>query len=204
MIYDVVRKNEIYYADLGDQENNIVVIIQNDIGNKYSTTTIVAVIEFVEKKPIINFNKIYTIEKKRLTRKINKIIPNQIIEIGLRKSLFKKEDKENNRGKIVFVNLEKGIGSEQSGKRPVILLQNKFHNNSIIVAMITSVMQKRNLPVHYVIDSEISKLPHKSIILLEQLKSVNKDNFIKYVSQINDADMMSIDNCLKISLGINF
>lgn len=119
--------------------------------------------------------------------------------------------KENNekidikRGEIYFADLgDLGIGSEQKGKRPVLVIQNDTGNTystTTIVAVITK-QEKNNLPVHYKINKEISNLPENSLILLEQIKTISKCRLKEKVSQLPKEVMNNIDKKIKISLGL--
>jgi len=110
------------------------------------------------------------------------------------------------RGEIYFANLEKGIGSEQNGVRPVLILQNDIGNMyspTTIVALITSINKKMDLPVHVKLHKEVSKLPHDSVILLEQIRTIDKERLLQRVSQLDSKTMALINQRLLISLGVD-
>jgi len=99
--------------------------------------------------------------------------------------------------------LEQTIGSEQGGTRPVIILQNDTGNKyspTVIVATITSRMNKAKLPTHVEISQDF--LPKKSVVLLEQIKTIDKSRLIKYLGQVDSKTLTKIDNSAKISLSL--
>ncbi|MDF2879531.1 MAG: PemK family transcriptional regulator [Clostridiaceae bacterium] len=109
------------------------------------------------------------------------------------------------RGEIYFADLGEGIGSEQNGIRPVLILQNNIGNTyspTTIVAVITSIIKKTDLPVHIKLDKEISYLPQNSIVLLEQIKTIDKSRLLEKVSKLDDSLIELINKKLKISLGL--
>lgn len=110
------------------------------------------------------------------------------------------------RGDIFFADMGDGIGSEQKGVRPVLVLQNDVGNKyspTTIVALITSISKKMNLPVHHEIRKEISHLPQDSIILLEQIRTIDKARLLKKVSTLEGINMDTINQKILISLGMN-
>ncbi len=109
------------------------------------------------------------------------------------------------RGEIYFAKIEEGVGSEQCGMRPVLILQNDIGNKfspTTIVALITKIKKKVELPTHYKVEKEDSNLPHNSVVLLEQIKTIDKKRLRKKVSKLNDEIMQEIDNKIMISLGL--
>lgn len=117
-----------------------------------------------------------------------------------------KEIKIVKRGEIYFGDLGEGIGSEQNGIRPILILQNDIGNKyspTTIVCLITSISKKLNLPVHYRIPKEVSSLPHDSVILLEQIRTIDKKRLIRKISTLDKEMMEDIDRRLKISLGLS-
>jgi mRNA interferase MazF len=110
------------------------------------------------------------------------------------------------RGEIYFANLEDGIGSEQNGFRPVLIIQNDVGNKyspTTIGALITSMTKKLDLPVHFEIKKEDSCLPQDSVVLLEQIRTIDKRRLIKRISKLDSSIMKNIDERLKISLGLH-
>lgn len=109
------------------------------------------------------------------------------------------------RGDIYFTTLEDGIGSEQSGRRPVIIVQNDLGNlysNTVIVVPVTSA-GKKPMPTHVKLGREYG-LFRESIALAEQIMTLDKRRLGEYVGQIDDIKMVEIDDALKASLGIDY
>lgn len=110
------------------------------------------------------------------------------------------------RGQIYLADLEPTIGSEQGGTRPVLILQNNIgnkHSPTTIVAAITSkIFTKHTLPTHYQIFAN-EGLTQNSIVLLEQIRVIDKARILRYLDSLSEADMLKIDQKLVVSLGIN-
>lgn len=110
------------------------------------------------------------------------------------------------RGQIYYADLETTIGSEQGGVRPVLIVQNnmgnKYSPTTIIVAMTSRVYTKHNLPTHHFISSSVG-LKHNSIVLLEQIRTIDKARLRDYIGEITHDDMQQIERKLIVSLGIN-
>lgn len=116
-----------------------------------------------------------------------------------------KESQLVRRGEIYFADMGEGIGSEQNGIRPVLVLQNDVGNKyspTTIVALITSISKKMNLPVHFEIRKETSNLPQDSVVLLEQIRTIDKQRLLKKVSHLTDDQMETINRKILISLGM--
>ena len=109
------------------------------------------------------------------------------------------------RGDMYYADLGKGIGSEQKGYRPVLIIQNNTGNknsSTVIVAAITSKINiKPNLPTHYLIGTE-SGLKYTSLILLEQIFTIDKARLQEYIGHIKNENFEAINNALSISIGI--
>lgn len=108
------------------------------------------------------------------------------------------------RGDIYMANLNPYKGSEQGGKRPVIVLQNNKGNRygpTLIVAPITSKLYKTELPTHYIL-KEVRGLPDESLVLLEQIKTIDKKRVMNYVGKVSEEQMEEIDKQILVSLGI--
>ena len=110
------------------------------------------------------------------------------------------------RGDIYFVKLEAGVGSEQNGARPVVILQNDVGNKfspTVIVASITSrVGIKAKLPTHYFINTE-DGLQAPSIILLEQIRTIDKKRLDSYIGHLSQKNIDGVNEAVLISLGFN-
>ncbi len=110
------------------------------------------------------------------------------------------------RGDIFYANLNPVIGSEQGGVRPVLILQNDIGNKyspTTIVAAITSRIKKAKLPTHVELDSEHFLLDKDSVILLEQVRTIDKRRLKEKVAHLDEATMNKIDEALQISLGLS-
>ena len=109
------------------------------------------------------------------------------------------------RGDMYYANLGRGIGSEQEGYRPVVIIQNNVgnkHSPTVIIASITSKTGvKAKLPTHYYIDAEDGlKLP--SIVLLEQLRTVDKRRLGNFIGHLSEKHICGINHALAVSIGL--
>ena len=98
---------------------------------------------------------------------------------------------------------EKADSSVQGGTRPVIVLQNNSGNRSsptVIVAPITSKLEKPHLPTHVVLGQ--SNLPKQSMVLLEQVMTIDQKLLIKEYGEIGEQDRKSVERALKVSFGL--
>ncbi len=108
------------------------------------------------------------------------------------------------RGEIYLADLSPVIGSEQGGERPVLILQNDVGNRfspTTIVAAITG-REKVQMPTHVFIPCD--ELPKASVVLLEQIRTIDKCRLKRYVGRTDKTVMLKIDHALAISLGINY
>lgn len=114
--------------------------------------------------------------------------------------------KDIKRGEILYVDIDRhGVGSEQAGIRYSVCLQNDIGNRfspTIIVAFITSKLTKAKLPIHVEIPKEKFGLPLDSVVLLEQVRTLDKRRIIKRVGTLDDIMMYKIDKALGTSLGV--
>lgn len=109
------------------------------------------------------------------------------------------------RGDIFYADLSPVVGSEQGGIRPVLVIQNDIGNKyspTIIVAAITSQINKAKLPTHVEISAPEYGLPKDSVVLLEQVRTIDKKRLREKIGRFNDEMMAKVDECLKISLGL--
>jgi mRNA interferase MazF len=108
------------------------------------------------------------------------------------------------RGDIFYADLSPVVGSEQGGHRPVLIIQNdigNYHSPTVIVAAITCKIEKAKLPTHV----EISKsygLEKDSVILLEQIRTIDKRRLTSLVTTVPEEIMKKVDKALRISLGL--
>lgn len=109
------------------------------------------------------------------------------------------------RGDIFYADLGGGIGSEQKGYRPVLIIQNNVGNKyspTVIVASITSkVGVKAKMPTHYFVNTE-SGLEAPSVVLLEQIRTIDKKRLDSYIGHLSDTHINCIDKALAISVGL--
>ena len=108
------------------------------------------------------------------------------------------------RGDIFYADLSPVVGSEQGGVRPVIVIQNNVGNKyspTIIIAAITSQINKARLPTHIEISAPHFGLPKDSVVLLEQIRTIDKKRLREKIGRFNDDMMEKIDEGLRISLG---
>ncbi len=109
------------------------------------------------------------------------------------------------RGYIFFADLSPVVGSEQGGVRPVLVIQNDIGNRyspTVIVAAITSQIDKAKLPTHVEISSAEYNLERDSVVLLEQIRTVDKQRLQKKTAELDERLMSRIDEALRISLGL--
>lgn len=109
------------------------------------------------------------------------------------------------RGDIFYADLSPVIGSEQGGVRPVLVVQNDVGNKyspTIIVAAITSQINKARLPTHIEIVAPDFGLPKDSVVLLEQIRTIDKKRLREKIGRFSEDMMRSVDEALKISLGL--
>ena len=109
------------------------------------------------------------------------------------------------RGDIFYADLSPVIGSEQGGIRPVLVIQNDVGNKyspTVIVAAITSQINKAKMPTHIEINGEEYGLSKDSVILLEQIRTIDKKRLKEKTGHIDDELISDINYSLKISLGL--
>ena len=109
------------------------------------------------------------------------------------------------RGEMYYADLSPVIGSEQGGKRPVLIIQNNIGNlyspTVIVAAMTGKVRRKAKLPTHYIVNG-YGGLGEESIIFLEHIRTIDNRRRKKNIGQIRPEDMERVNRCLKVSLGI--
>lgn len=109
------------------------------------------------------------------------------------------------RGDIFYADLSPVVGSEQGGTRPVLIVQNDIGNQyspTTIVAAITSQVSKAKLPTHVELDCEACGLEKDSIVLAEQIRTIDKKRLQEKVSSLDPAIMNKVNEALVISLGL--
>jgi mRNA interferase MazF len=108
------------------------------------------------------------------------------------------------RGEIYYCRLDPVQGSEQGGTRPCLTIQNDVGNkysSTIIIAPITGQIKKQ-LPTHVPLQHD--ELPHDSVILLEQIRVIDKCRVEKYVGKVSQAQMKAVERAIDVSLGMNY
>ena len=108
------------------------------------------------------------------------------------------------RGELYYADLNPVVGSEQGGVRPILVLQNDIGNKyspTIIAAATTSKLTKAKLPTHIELTREYSPLPKTSIVLLEQIRTIDKSRIKEKIGELPPEIMQQIDNALLVSLG---
>lgn len=109
------------------------------------------------------------------------------------------------RGDIYYADLSPVIGSEQGGVRPVLIVQNNVGNKfspTVIAAAITSQQSKANLPTHIPLHANTSGLAKDSVVLLEQVRTIDKKRLKEKMGSIDDDSMSAINNAISISFGL--
>lgn len=109
------------------------------------------------------------------------------------------------RGDIFYADLSPVVGSEQGGIRPVLIVQNNVGNRfspTVIAAAITSQKYKTNLPTHIRVNADECGLSRDSIVLLEQVRTIDKKRLRERMGNLDETDMGRIDRALSVSFGL--
>ena len=109
------------------------------------------------------------------------------------------------RGDIFYADLSPVVGSEQGGIRPVLIIQNNAgnkHSPTVICAAITSQINKAKLPTHVAVNAAHVSLVKDSVILLEQIRTIDKKRLKEKIGKIGDDLMEKVDNALLVSVGL--
>ena len=110
------------------------------------------------------------------------------------------------RGDIYYADLSPVVGSEQGGVRPVLIVQNDIGNRyspTVIAAAITSQQSKAKLPTHIPIEADGCGLSRDSVVLLEQIRTLDKRRLKEKMGSINEGAMSRVDNAISISFGLS-
>ena len=110
------------------------------------------------------------------------------------------------RGDIYYADLRPVVGSEQGGVRPVLIIQNDIgnkHSPTVICAAITSKMNKAKLPTHVELNTKRCDMIRDSVILLEQLRTIDKQRLKERICHIDDELLKDVDRALMISLELD-
>lgn len=109
------------------------------------------------------------------------------------------------RGDIYYADLSPVVGSEQGGTRPVLIVQNDTgnkHSPTVIAAAITSQVSKARLPTHIELSGQSCGLSRDSVILLEQIRTIDKSRLRERMGKIDDPLMNQVDSAIAVSFGI--
>lgn len=110
------------------------------------------------------------------------------------------------RGDIYYADLSPVVGSEQGGVRPVLIVQNNIGNHyspTVIVAAITARISKPKMPTHVAIKAHHTGIEKDSVILLEQIRTIDKQRLKDHVAQLDEVTMQQVDHGLEVSIGLN-
>lgn len=113
--------------------------------------------------------------------------------------------KEIKRGDLYYADLRPVIGSEQGGVRPVLIIQNNIGNHfshTVIAASVTSRKRKHQLPTHVFVPVSTDGLRNDSIVLLEQVRTIDRRRLGDYIGRLDENAMEAVDMALAISIGI--
>ena len=110
------------------------------------------------------------------------------------------------RGDIFYADLSPVVGSEQGGVRPVLIVQNDTgnrHSPTVIAAAITSQTGKARLPTHISLAAMSCGLPKDSVVLLEQIRTLDKRRLREKMGRLDDGVMRQVDAAIAVSLGLH-
>ena len=109
------------------------------------------------------------------------------------------------RGDIFYADLSPVVGSEQGGVRPVLIVQNDVGNRyspTVIAAAITSKMQKNKLPTHIEVNALDCGLTKNSVVLLEQVRTIDKKRLREHMGTLDSSDMNKVNDAISVSFGL--
>ncbi|MBE6902783.1 MAG: type II toxin-antitoxin system PemK/MazF family toxin [Ruminococcaceae bacterium] len=109
------------------------------------------------------------------------------------------------RGEIYYADLSPVVGSEQGGVRPVLIVQNDIgnkHSPTVIAAAITSQKEKNKLPTHIELNASSCGLAKDSVVLLEQVRTLDKRRLKERMGELDSAAMDQVNNALSVSFGL--
>ncbi|MGI6013349.1 MAG: type II toxin-antitoxin system PemK/MazF family toxin [Oscillospiraceae bacterium] len=110
------------------------------------------------------------------------------------------------RGDIYYADLSPVVGSEQGGLRPVLIVQNDTgnrHSPTVIAAAITSQIGKARLPTHIELEAKSCGLTRDSVILLEQIRTIDKSRLRERMGKLNEPVMNQVDDAIAVSFGLH-
>lgn len=109
------------------------------------------------------------------------------------------------RGDVFYADLSPVVGSEQGGMRPVLIVQNDTgnkHSPTVIAAAITSQTGKARLPTHIELNAQSVGLSRDSVILLEQIRTIDKSRLRERMGKLDECTMNKVDNAIAVSFGL--
>ena len=112
---------------------------------------------------------------------------------------------EVHRGEVFYADLSPVVGSEQGGVRPVLIVQNEIgnrHSPTVIAAAITSRLDKARLPTHINIRAADTGLAKDSVVLLEQIRTLDKHRLRERMGRVDGAVMERVDDAIAVSFGL--
>lgn len=109
------------------------------------------------------------------------------------------------RGEMYYADLGTGVGSEQNGYRPVVIVQNdvgnKFSPTTIVAAISTQIKTKAKLPTHYYLKAG-NGLLHPSVVMLEQIRTIDKTRLEHYIGTLSEKEICGMNHALAVSIGL--
>lgn len=106
---------------------------------------------------------------------------------------------------MFYADLSPVVGSEQGGVRPVLVIQNDIGNRfspTVIIAAITAQIQKAKLPTHVEIEAKTHGMERDSVILLEQIRTIDKQRLTDKITHLEEDTMRKVNEGLQISIGL--
>ena len=112
---------------------------------------------------------------------------------------------EVHRGEVFYADLSPVVGSEQGGIRPVLIIQNEIgnrHSPTVIAAAITSRQDKNRLPTHISVRADRGGLAKASVILTEQIRTLDKRRLREHMGHLDENQMAQVDDAIAVSFGL--
>ena len=128
-----------------------------------------------------------------------------VLRHGDKRRSVKQMDTIVKRGDIFYADLSPVVGSEQGGTRPVLILQNDTgnrHSPTVIAAAITSQTNKAKLPTHIELSGRAAGLTKDSVVLLEQIRTIDKRRLREHMGRLDESMMNRVDNAIAVSFGL--
>ena len=128
-----------------------------------------------------------------------------VLRHGDKRRSVKQMDTIVKRGDIFYADLSPVVGSEQGGTRPVLIVQNDTgnrHSPTVIAAAITSQTNKAKLPTHIELSRRAAGLTKDSVVLLEQIRTIDKRRLREHMVRLDESMMNRVDNAIAVSFGL--